>query len=118
MASGGVASPTDPLDRCQYSDDEIRAAVDEAVRAGSYVTAHCHPKEAVYRVAALGVRSIDHATLIDFETADFVAQQGAFTVPTLSTMIALAEEGTHSVFRRSVSKRSVELPTHRLRASM
>ena len=43
MASGGVASPTDPLDRCQYSDDEIRAAVEEADRAGSYVAAHCHP---------------------------------------------------------------------------
>ena len=67
--------------------------MDEAVRAGSYVTAHCHPKEAVYRAAALGVRSIEHATLIDDETADFVAQQAAFTVPTLSTLIALAEEG-------------------------
>lgn len=93
MASGGVASPTDALDRCQYSDEEIRAAVDEAVRAGSYVTAHCHPTEAVYRAAALGVRSIEHATLIDDKTADFVAQQTAFTVPTLSTIIALAEEG-------------------------
>jgi imidazolonepropionase-like amidohydrolase len=93
MASGGVASPTDPLDRCQYSDDEIRVAVDEAVRAGSYVAAHCHPKEAVYRAAALGVRSIEHATLVDGETADFVAQRGAFTVPTISTLIALAEEG-------------------------
>jgi imidazolonepropionase-like amidohydrolase len=29
MASGGVASPTDPIDRCQYSDEEIRAAVEE-----------------------------------------------------------------------------------------
>ena len=45
MASGGVASPTDPLDRCQYSDDEIRAAVEEAERAGSYVAAHCHPRK-------------------------------------------------------------------------
>ena len=44
MGSGGVASPTDPLDRCQYSDDEIKAAVDEAERAGSYIAAHCHPR--------------------------------------------------------------------------
>jgi imidazolonepropionase-like amidohydrolase len=93
MGSGGVASPTDPLDRCQYSDDEIRAAVDEADRAGSYVAAHCHPKEAVRRAAALGVRSIEHATLIDRETAEFVAERGAFTVPTMSTLFALLEEG-------------------------
>jgi imidazolonepropionase-like amidohydrolase len=93
MASGGVASPTDPLDRCQYSDGEIRAAVEEAERAGSYVTAHCHPKEAVRRAAALGVRSIEHCTLIDAETAEYVAESGAFAVPTIVTLIALFEEG-------------------------
>jgi len=93
MASGGIASPTDPLERCQYSDDEIRAAVDEAARAGSYVAAHCHPAEAVRRSVALGVRSIEHATLIDRETAEFMAGRGAFAVPTMATLSALAEEG-------------------------
>jgi imidazolonepropionase-like amidohydrolase len=93
MGSGGVASPTDPLERCQYSDDEIRAAVDEADRAGAYVCAHCHPTEAVRRSAELGVRSIEHATLIDRETADFVARKGSFTVPTIVTIISLKEEG-------------------------
>lgn len=93
MASGGIASPTDPLERCQYSDDEIRAAVDEAARAGSYVATHCHPAAAVRRSVALGVRSIEHATLIDRETADFMAERGAFAVPTMATLAALAEEG-------------------------
>lgn len=93
MGSGGVASPTDPLDRCQYSDDEIRAAVDEAERAGKYVAAHCHPAAAVKRAAALGVRSIEHATLIDRETAGLVAERGAFTVPTMATIFALREAG-------------------------
>lgn len=93
MGSGGVASPTDPLDRCQYSDEEIRAAVDEAERAGKYVASHCHPAAAVRRAADLGVRSIEHATLIDQETADFVAERGAFTVPTMATLFALKEEG-------------------------
>lgn len=93
MGSGGVASPTDPLDRCQYSDDEIRAAVDEAGRAGSYVAAHCHPKEAVRRAAAFGVKSIEHATLIDRETAEFVAERGSFAVPTMATFFALLEQG-------------------------
>jgi imidazolonepropionase-like amidohydrolase len=93
MGSGGVASPTDPLDRCQYSDDEIRAAVDEASRAGSYVAAHCHPAAAVRRAADFGVKSIEHATLIDRETADFVAERGSFTVPTMATLFALLEEG-------------------------
>ncbi len=93
MASGGIASPTDPLERSQYSDDEIRAAVDETERAGSYVAAHCHPAQAVRRAAELGVRSIEHATLIDRETADIVASRGAYAIPTMATIFALAEEG-------------------------
>ena len=93
MASGGIASPTDPLERCQYSDEEIRTAVEEATRAGSYVATHCHPDEAIRRSAALGVRSIEHATLIGRETADFVAERGAFAVPTMATLAALSEEG-------------------------
>jgi len=93
MCSGGVASPSDPLDRSQYSDEEIRAAVDEANRAGAYVSAHCHPKEAIRRAAELGVRSIEHATLVDKETADFMAERGAFAVPTMVTIFSLLEEG-------------------------
>lgn len=93
MASGGVASPTDPLERSQYSDEEIRAAVDEARRAGSYVAAHCHPAAAVRRAADLGVRSIEHATMVDRETAEIVAERGSFAVPTMATLFALAEEG-------------------------
>src|ERR1700729_1139722 len=89
MASGGVGSPTDPLARCQYSDDEMRAALEEADRAVSYVPAHCHPTEAVRRAAALGVKSIEHATLIDQPTADFVAEKGVFTVPTMAIMVGL-----------------------------
>jgi imidazolonepropionase-like amidohydrolase len=93
MGSGGVASPTDPLDRCQYSDEEISAIVDDVTRAGKYVAAHCHPAESVRRSVALGVRSIEHATLIDAETAAFVAEKGAFTVPTMAVIFALLEEG-------------------------
>ena len=39
------------------------------------------------------MRSIEHATLIDQETADFVAERGAFTVPTMATIFALREAG-------------------------
>src|SRR5215469_12133829 len=93
MGSGGVASPADPIDRMQFSDAEISAAVEEATRHGAYVMAHCHPAEAIRRCAELGVRSIEHASLIDQEAADMVAAKGAFVVPTLATIWALLEDG-------------------------
>jgi hypothetical protein len=39
------------------------------------------------------VRSIEHATMIDEATAGFVAEKGAFTVPTMAIMVGLLEEG-------------------------
>lgn len=93
MASGGVASPTDPIWMNQYREDEIRAVVEETTQRRTYTAAHCHPAESIRRCAQFGVRSIEHGTLIDFETAQFVASTGAFIVPTMAIIFALKEHG-------------------------
>jgi imidazolonepropionase-like amidohydrolase len=93
MGSGGVASPTDPIWMNQYREDEIRAIVNECAERRSYVSAHCHPASAVRRCVDFGVRSIEHGTLIDDETARFVAERGAYIVPTMSIIFALVEQG-------------------------
>lgn len=93
MATGGLSSPTDPVWMLQYSDEEIRAAVEEAASRRTYVMAHAYTAEAIARVVRLGVRSIEHANLIDQPTAELVAQHGAYVVPTLVTYEALGELG-------------------------
>lgn len=87
FVSGGVASPTDPVWMRQFSDQEIRAAVREAHGRRSYVMAHSHTDEAARRCAELGVRTIEHGTMIDKDdTARLIAEKRAFVVPTLSVV--------------------------------
>jgi imidazolonepropionase-like amidohydrolase len=93
MGSGGVASPTDPIWMNQYREDEIRAIVNECTERRTYVSSHCHPASAVRRSVAFGVRSIEHGTLIDADTAQFVAERGAYIVPTMAIIFALVEQG-------------------------
>jgi imidazolonepropionase-like amidohydrolase len=93
MGSGGVASPTDPIWMNQYREDEIRAIVNECAERHTYVSAHCHPASAVRRCVEFGVRSIEHGTLIDDATAAFVAERGAYVVPTMVVIAALVESG-------------------------
>jgi imidazolonepropionase-like amidohydrolase len=93
MGSGGVVSPTDPVWMNQYREDEIRAIVGECAERHSYVSAHCHPASAIRRCVSFGVRSIEHGTLIDDSTAQFVATKGAYVVPTLIIIFALVENG-------------------------
>jgi len=93
MGSGGVASPTDPIWMHQYREDEIRAIVNETTERRTYTSAHCHPASAVRRCVAYGVRCIEHGTLIDDETARFVAERGAYIVPTMVIIFVLVELG-------------------------
>ena len=93
MGSGGVASPSDPVTNLQYSEDEIRAAVWEAHAWGTYVMAHVYTPQAIRRCIEFGVRSVEHANLIDAETAAFAAERGAFVVPTLATYESSARRG-------------------------
>ncbi|MEX3985035.1 amidohydrolase family protein [Paraburkholderia sp. EG287A] len=93
MASGGVASPTDPVGALGYSEDEIRAVVAEAQARGTYVMAHAYTPESMQRAVRCGVRTIEHGNLIDAPTAALMAEHGAYAVPTLVAYEALHLEG-------------------------
>jgi imidazolonepropionase-like amidohydrolase len=93
LASGGVASPYDPIWNLQYSEKEVRAIVEEARAWHTYVLAHAYSPEAIRRSIDFGVRSIEHGNLIDSTTAEHVAGADAFVVPTLVTYDALHRHG-------------------------
>lgn len=93
MASGGVSSPTDPIANTQYSEAEIRAIVDEADAANTYVMAHAYTARAIRRAIECGVRTIEHGNLVDADTARLMAEKGAFAVPTQVTYEMLAKHG-------------------------
>lgn len=107
MASGGVASPTDPIGNLQYSPDEMRAAVEEAEGFGTYAMAHAYTPAAITRAVRAGVRTIEHGNLIDAVTADLMAERGAYLVPTLVTYFKIEELGRKLGFPE-VSQRKVK----------
>ncbi len=77
-AGGGVSSDYDPLDVAQYTEAELRAAVDAAGNWGTYVTVHAYTPKAVRTALEAGVRCIDHGQLIDDATARLMAEKGAW----------------------------------------
>ncbi len=93
MASGGVASPTDRISNLQYSEEEIKAIVEEASNFSTYVLAHAYTPAAISRCVKLGVRCIEHGNLLDEETAALMVRHGTFLVPTLVIYECLYELG-------------------------
>lgn len=75
MAGGGVASPYDPLDVAQFTEAEIRAAVEAAENWGTYVTVHAYTPRAIRTAISAGVRCVEHGHLIDEATAALLVER-------------------------------------------
>src|SRR6185437_12632702 len=115
--SGGVLSPTDPFWMPQFSDAEIRVAVEETAARGVYVMAHCHTDDGAARCAALGIRSVEPGTLIERdETARALAAAGTFVVPTLSVGAALDDPGESRVLSAYMAEKNRAMGDRELRA--
>ncbi len=81
-ASGGVMSHTGPAGAQQYSDEELRAIVDEAHRAGLKVAAHAHGDSGIRAAIEAGIDCIEHGSLMSDETLDLLIERRTFLVPT------------------------------------
>ncbi len=78
MAGGGVTSLYDPLDATQYTERELRAAVEAAEDWGTYVCAHVYTPGGIRRAVAAGIKSIEHGQLADEETVQIMAGEGVW----------------------------------------
>jgi imidazolonepropionase-like amidohydrolase len=97
MLAGGVATP-DPHTNDQFSEEEIRAAVEEAEIANLYCMGHAYTARTINRALRLGVRSLEHCNLMDETNVEPFLQTGAFMVPTLSVYDSLVKKGPEAGF--------------------
>ncbi len=80
IASGAVLAVGSEPGRLELSEAEMRAAVAETVENGSYATAHAHGAAAILAAIRSGVRSIEHASLIDAEGVALAKTRGVWLV--------------------------------------
>ena len=62
------------------TESELRAAVEEAAKRGTFVAAHAHGAEGIKRAVRAGVRSIEHASYLDDEGIALMKQHGTWLV--------------------------------------
>jgi imidazolonepropionase-like amidohydrolase len=86
MASGGVLSHGDNPQASQYTQEEMKAIVEEAHRLGRKVAAHAHGAQAIRWASDAGVDSIEHGSYIDDAAIAAMKKNGTYLVPTLYLM--------------------------------
>ena len=85
--TGGVSSTRGGLNAPSYTREEVRTAVEEAERRGTYVAAHAIGGPGIRLGVAEGVRTIEHATLASDEDLVFIKERGAWVVLTQAIML-------------------------------
>ena len=78
---GGTGSYADPLEVIEFTPEEIRAAVQAASDFGTYVLAHVYNSDGIRRAVDNGVKSIEHANLVDEETLRYMKEKGVWLSP-------------------------------------
>lgn len=91
--SGGVATPSDPLESVQFTSEEISVAVVEAAHRQTYVAAHAYSPESIQLAVEAGVHCIEHGNMLDDASAKIMASSDAVLVPTLATYEAMDQLG-------------------------
>ena len=86
FATGGVSSAATTLNAPGYSREEIRAAVEEAERAGKYAAAHAHGGVGLRIAVEEGVATIEHGALATDEDVALMIDRRAWLVCTLSIL--------------------------------
>jgi imidazolonepropionase-like amidohydrolase len=96
MATGGVLDTLSDYNVQELSDEQMKAAVEVAHRAGRKVMAHAEGTAGIAAAVRAGVDSIEHGTVLDEETAQLMAERGTWLVPTLETFQRGVEMGLTS----------------------
>src|SRR6185437_12981663 len=80
IATGAVLTRGTKPGVSEFTEEEIRAAVEEAAKYGARVTAHAHGAEGIKNAVRAGVQSIEHGSLIDDEGIRLMKERGTFLV--------------------------------------
>jgi imidazolonepropionase-like amidohydrolase len=93
MATGGVMTPGTEPGTAQLAEDEMRAGVIEAQKAGRRTAAHAQGLDGVKAALRAGVNTIEHGIFLDDEAVAMMKEREVVFVPTLTPPYRITQAG-------------------------
>jgi imidazolonepropionase-like amidohydrolase len=106
LATGAVLTSGTNPGAPELTEDELRAAVETAGDAGTFVAAHAHGTEGIRRAIRAGVRSIEHGSMLDDEAIELMVERGTYLVADLYDSDYIEETGPQRGFTDEVMAKS------------
>lgn len=108
IATGAVLTRGGVPGAPELTEEELRAAVEEAAHYGAFVAAHAHGAEGAKRATRAGVRSIEHGSILDDEAVALLADRGTYLVMDLYDSEWIAEAGAREGWPAETLRKNAE----------
>jgi imidazolonepropionase-like amidohydrolase len=108
IATGAVFTSGTTPSAPEYTEAEIRAAVEEAAKHGTYVAAHAHGAEGIKNAVRAGVRTIEHGSFLDEECIELMLKHGTWLVADIYNGDYTEEVGSRDGWSEEILKKNRE----------
>ena len=93
MATGGVMTPGVEPGSAQFTEEEMRAGIEEAHKAGRLTGTHAQGRQGILNALRAGIDSIEHGFYVEEEAVSLMLEGGVFLVPTLAAVHNIVVNG-------------------------
>ena len=108
IATGAVFTAGTTPSNPEYTEAEIRAAVEEAAKRGTFVAAHAHGAEGIKNAIRAGVRTIEHGSYLDDEGIELMVKHGTWLVADVYNGDYTEEVGTRDGWSAEILRKNRE----------
>lgn len=96
MATGGVMTPGVEPGSEQLSEEELRAGIQEAHKAGKKTATHAMGTKGILNALRAGIDSIEHGVFLDEETISWMVKRDVPLIPTISALYHIESKGVEA----------------------
>jgi imidazolonepropionase-like amidohydrolase len=114
MASGGVMTPGVDPGAAQLTEEELRAGIEEAHKAGRKTATHAMGTEGILNALRAGIDSIEHGVYMNEEAISFMKKKGIPFVPTLSALFHIENKGVEAGIPAYAVEKALRVKPHHL----
>ncbi len=106
MATGGVMTEGVEPGSPQFTEAEMRAAIEEAHKAGRKTATHAQGTTGIKNAIKAGIDSIEHGIFLDEEAVEMMLERGVYLVPTLAAPYWISRKGREAGIPEYAVKKS------------
>lgn len=108
MVSGGVSTRGSDVLAAEFTDEEIRALIDESHRRGRKVAAHLHGGPGLLVAAQAGLDSVEHGGFMTQKDVEIMAKYGTYLVVTAGVMREILDRPEVPAFMKEKVRNATE----------